>query len=58
MARSKRLELNSVCIGFKGFKNVVNWWIDKNEVLWVETKRGFYSARKYFGTYGFITRHC
>lgn len=57
MERKKRLELNNICIGFTGFKNVINWHIDAQGNLWVETKHNLYSAKKYFGTYGFITRH-
>ena len=58
MDRKKRLELNKIAPCFRGFKNVIDWHIDNNGVLWVETKRNLYSAKQYFGTYGFITRHC
>ncbi len=58
MDRKIRLKLNKIAPCFIGYRNVVNWYIDNNDVLWVETKNNIYSAKRYFGTYGFITRHC
>lgn len=58
MDRKKRLELNRIAPCFQGWKNIIEWFVDENEVLWVRTHKYTYSAKKYFGNYGFITRHC
>lgn len=56
MKRKQRLLLNKIAPCFTGFKNVESWE-ERGDHIIVITKNGYYTAKNYFGTYGFITKH-